>query len=424
MKSTVATEKVNRLAVYFFVALTVGTLQGILKPAYGQWQKHIIDDNIVSAVDVDVGDLDGDTKLDLVVTDWSGNELIWYQNDFPDWIRHTIDGYANEVTFASISDIDGDGTLDVVASLFGPMEMVWYENNHPTWTKNYIDLVTDHADFMLVADFDGDDTPDVVTAGGWDVGGDVVWYENNHPDWPWIEHIIESSSDLHPALNVNDIDGDGLLDVSVTMMAENKIVWFRNENNGLSWTKYTIDDDLFCAFGINSGDIDGDGTIDIVATSMNGNDVYWYENHHPTWIKHTIDADCHKPRVFAVTDIDEDGFIDVIVAATGYVVWYENPTVGVEDVTSGIPPEFELYQNDPNPFNSVTTIEYTLPLSGDVSLIIYNIVGQEMARLIDSSLNAGFHQVTWDASNFASGIYFYRLQTGDFFQTRKMVFLK
>ena len=85
---------------------------------------------------------------------------------------------------------------------------------------------------------------------------------------------------------------------------------------------------------------------------------------------------------------------------------------------------YNLIQNYPNPFNPTTTFEYTLLSPGEVSLTIYNLLGQEVARLVNEVQRAGYHKVKWNASNFSSGIYFYRLQAGDFTQTRKMVLLK
>ena len=83
-----------------------------------------------------------------------------------------------------------------------------------------------------------------------------------------------------------------------------------------------------------------------------------------------------------------------------------------------------LFNNYPNPFNPRTTIYYSLPKSGKVQLSIYDLKGYEVARLIDGEQPAGYRQVTWDASEVASGIYFYRLTAGDFVLTRKMVLLK
>ena len=85
---------------------------------------------------------------------------------------------------------------------------------------------------------------------------------------------------------------------------------------------------------------------------------------------------------------------------------------------------FSLSQNFPNPFNPVTVIEYALPKSGDVSLTIYNLLGEEVTRLVSENQQAGYHKVNLDASSLVSGIYFYRLQAGDFVRTRKMVLLK
>ena len=89
---------------------------------------------------------------------------------------------------------------------------------------------------------------------------------------------------------------------------------------------------------------------------------------------------------------------------------------------------YDLKQNFPNPFNPITTIEYSLPSRSEVSVIIFNLRGQEIARLVDKEKPAGTHTVKWNASNVASGIYFYRLQAGPpaggFVQTRKMVLLK
>lgn len=106
--------------------------------------------------------------------------------------------------------------------------------------------------------------------------------------------------------------------------------------------------------------------------------------------------------------------------------------VGVIKGDLSAPTSFELRQNFPNPFNPATTIEYTLLQSGDVSLIIYDMLGEEVTRLVSEKQQAGYHNVIWDASNLASGIYFYRLKniptSGGraigFSQTRKMLLLK
>jgi hypothetical protein len=86
--------------------------------------------------------------------------------------------------------------------------------------------------------------------------------------------------------------------------------------------------------------------------------------------------------------------------------------------------DFNLKQNYPNPFNQVTMIHYQLPMTSDVELSIYNVLGQKVATLVDEKLDAGYHQVEWDATGFASGVYNYRMEAGNYVETRKMFYLK
>jgi hypothetical protein len=88
------------------------------------------------------------------------------------------------------------------------------------------------------------------------------------------------------------------------------------------------------------------------------------------------------------------------------------------------PQSFELTQNYPNPFNPSTNISFTIPASGDATLKVYNLLGQEVATLVNERMNAGSHTVNFDASRLASGIYIYRLTSGGFTQTRKMTLIK
>jgi hypothetical protein len=89
-----------------------------------------------------------------------------------------------------------------------------------------------------------------------------------------------------------------------------------------------------------------------------------------------------------------------------------------------IPAVFALYQNYPNPFNPVTTIAYSLPQAVHVKLKVYNLLGQKLETLVDEHIIAGTHRVNWDARQFPSGVYFYKLNAGRFQKIYKMVILK
>jgi photosystem II stability/assembly factor-like uncharacterized protein len=88
------------------------------------------------------------------------------------------------------------------------------------------------------------------------------------------------------------------------------------------------------------------------------------------------------------------------------------------------PALFELKQNYPNPFNPSTVINYQLPVSGDVTLKVYDVLGNEIATLVNEEKPAGSYEVEFNASELSSGIYFYKLQAGDFVETKKMILLK
>ncbi len=99
--------------------------------------------------------------------------------------------------------------------------------------------------------------------------------------------------------------------------------------------------------------------------------------------------------------------------------------VAAEALLNGASPkDYVLFQNVPNPFNPATTIRYALPEAGRVRLTIYNMLGQQVARLVDVRQEAGAYSITWDARDFASGTYYYRLEAGTFREVKKLVLLK
>jgi len=96
----------------------------------------------------------------------------------------------------------------------------------------------------------------------------------------------------------------------------------------------------------------------------------------------------------------------------------------VDGELAPVPDRIKLSQNYPNPFNAQTEISYTLPHAAHVKITVYNLLGQEIVTLVDQDQAAGAHRVVWDATNAPTGVYFYRLQAGDYAQSRRMVLLK
>ena len=98
--------------------------------------------------------------------------------------------------------------------------------------------------------------------------------------------------------------------------------------------------------------------------------------------------------------------------------------IGIQPVSNEIPNQFSVSQNYPNPFNPKSNIKFQIAKSGEVKLMIFDVLGREVTTLVNERLNPGTYEVIWDASSYPSGVYFYKLITNDYSETRKMVLVK
>ena len=151
-------------------------------------------------------------------------------------------------------------------------------------------------------------------------------------------------------------------------------------------------------------------------------------------------GEVQQPINLELTGLDENYYVMVSVEdsgrtggvvlegflADGEIINYQitlDP-VSVEQINSVIPQNFELAQNYPNPFNPTTKISWQSPVGGHQTIKVYDVLGNEVATLITEYREAGRYEITFNASDLSSGIYFYRLQAGDFVETKKMILLR
>jgi hypothetical protein len=99
-------------------------------------------------------------------------------------------------------------------------------------------------------------------------------------------------------------------------------------------------------------------------------------------------------------------------------------TTAVRENAGERPTSFGVAQNYPNPFNPTTTIEFTLPKASFVTLKVYDLLGNEVATLVAEKLPAGKHQRVWEVKGLASGVYLYRIEAGEFEETKKLILLR
>ncbi len=157
----------------------------------------------------------------------------------------------------------------------------------------------------------------------------------------------------------------------------------------------------------------------ILPREANGIDTvswpFWYQAPLTAGITDTLYANSNTVNLNGDPKGDEWTFApNVLIQVT--------PAEGVHE--EPVPLSFQLSQNYPNPFNPLTIINYQLSIINFVSLKIYDLLGREVATLVEGELPAGSHRVSFDASGFSGGVYFYKLQAGSFTETRKMLLLK
>ncbi|MEJ2617960.1 MAG: T9SS type A sorting domain-containing protein, partial [Ignavibacteriaceae bacterium] len=253
----------------------------------------------------------------------------------------------------------------------------------------------------------------------------------------WTPHPIATLPGTVQSVSV-DIDNDGDLDIISHSNQTNVLLWYENP----MWDEHLITSGIKVLNIGPVGDIDQDGYPDVSFSSQNN--IGWCKNlgDAVSWKTFMIDTLNNKfPIITGLADIDGDKSLDLTVyiinppSLVGEVRWYANPysPTGVKDISNGLPNEFNLSQNYPNPFNPSTIIKYQIleevrndNSSGltSVCLSVFDVLGREVATLVNQKQKPGNYEVTWDASNHPSGVYFYKLQTGDFIQTKKMILLR
>ena len=260
--------------------------------------------------------------------------------------------------------------------------------------------------YSQTADFDpGTGTAELADTNGsnaffakYDTGGNYLWAKSFQGGWAMGDCIIVD--------NAENIFVSGQIKDTVDLNPGPGVAEHISKGGGdIFMAKYNSNGDFEWANCF--GDSSGDEGIDL-ETDKQGN--------------------LYMTGYFAGTVNFNAGLDTVSLTGTGtqtaFVLKYSTNVLGVELNKSTLPAGFSLSQNYPNPFNPSTTINYSIPRGQFVTLKVYDLLGKEVATLVNEEQKAGSYKVNFNASRFTSGVYFYRLQAGNFLETKKFILLK
>ncbi len=386
-------------------------------------------------------DLDNDGDIDLAVAraGSTNNVLILLNNGDGTFIlskTYTAGEYA--LSLCSY-DLNNDSLIDLAVAYEASNEMsILLNNGDSTFTDTAHYACGTWATSITGGDFNNDSAVDLAVTNAIDAytSGRLSIYINKG-DGTFMDSVNYPAGWQPYSVFAGDFDDDNNLDLAVADGDYGgRIVVLMGSDSAVFQTPAYYDvghnaRDVYAANLDNNNSLDiiaGIGTdSSVVVLLNNGDGTFLVENSYP--VGNYIYNVCGG-------DFDRDGDIDLAAAGQshGQVIILFNQTItytAVSESRNGNSPNsgFSLSSNHPNPFNPITTFEYTLPYRSDVSINVYNLLGQKVRTLFEGEKSRGTYSVRWNGADYfdrevAAGIYFYRMKAGDFVETKKMVLLK
>lgn len=402
------------------------------------WTKFIIGNNVISAHSVVAADFNGDSLNDVVGAAYIGNPgIAWWRNDGGNpisWTKFTVVNNFVNAHEVFAYDLDEDNDMDILGASSDLNRIAWWRNDGGdpiVWTEQILSSNITLAKSVTAGDLDGDQDNDVI--GVSIANNDVIWWRNDGGQpIQWAQILVDGNFGGAHRVQAVDIDEDTDLDILGAGYIGHQIAWWRNDGGDpIVWTRQVIGSGFTNACVAYAVDFDGDNDKDVVGTGQGINQVAWWRNDggEPIqWTKFIITNNFTRPWPIYADDLDGDQDIDIVVGSShngsNQIKWWRNDGLtGVEN-TSIVVLDFKLFQNFPNPFNPSTTIEYQIPQISFVTLKIYDVLGNEIATLVNEQKPAGKYELEFDGNSLSSGIYFYQLQAGRFIETKKKILIK
>jgi len=365
----------------------------------------------IYSYDVNWADFDNDGDLDVVFAGESYPNRIFENfgdsiSTTPTWQSTDASQYANSLF---VGDINNDSFIDLAISdnsqLGGSGKFKLYQNNQgtmnttPFWTSSF----SGYGSGIMLADIDNDTDLDLLTGGWWQP---CRIYLNTNGNFNVNPEYTSTSSSVVEAIGCGDVDKDALQEVQESFISDGARKLFYLPRTPLQQLKRVIVGTDTLLYNDYCYDLEC-GWISLKTQPDSGITV-------------TFEADISWDLDMGITNWDQN---------KGNYLFYNNSNPVFVENEKTIPGNFVLYQNYPNPFNPITKIKYSIPSNVKretqyVSLKVYDVLGNEVATLINEEIPAGEYELEFSGANLSSGVYFYQLRTNNYLSTKRMILLK
>lgn len=377
-------------------------------------QRDFTGDSVEDVLAIADGNQDGTGYKSAFLFNGTNGNLEWqyfYPGPNPSFGKSII----------SIDDITGDNIPDAVIAIgnngSSNLQVMALDgtNGQPLWTTPMTEWEPKE---LIELPLPGDSS-DVIAA---EYFGNIRRLNGRTGEQVWYYPLGGLAGVIQMSL-INDINSDNIPDLLIASFAANGLNCLSGEDGTQLWA-YPMD----FQYGVSAvPDIDFDGSEDVVTGDQTGTYFCINGKGDSLLFSHSFPGD-RINTVNVMPSVDGNYSYELLAGTkNGKVVCFSG---GVDNVVSAqetkeeIPADFALMQNYPNPFNPSTKIEFHLPVSEFVTLKVYDILGREIAVLVNENLQPGSYTVEFDASSVASSIYLYTLKAGKFTTTKKMILLK
>jgi len=366
------------------------------------------------------GDYDNDGWPDLFIATYQGeNDLLYHNNGNGSFTKITSGPVVTDGMWGTQccwGDYDNDGYLDLFVTNQNGENRLYHNERNGTFTISSI-LPTQPSGYFYGTcwgDYDNDGYIDLFM--GKKPGTNYLYKNNNGSSFSYNSNEpmnTEGGSDP----NWGFFNNDGRLNLFVSSTPNNSL--FQNIGNTGNYLICKLRGCISNKFGIGARIIVKSGNLREIREVNDGDGNGFMLPQH-FWLGNSNNIDSliilwpyssteHKQ---VLTNVPVNQTITVNECA-----------IGILQISSECPKQFSLSQNFPNPFNPTTAIKFDIPKAGNVSLKIYDILGKEVYS-INEFKSTGQYEFTFDATNYASGLYFYKLESGTFTETKKMILTK